>query len=84
MAFVDCCFGSIDLPEAHVSRVAFEGCRADEVDTRGMRASDLDLRGLEALSFTDARALTGAWLDARQTELHAPAFAQALGIRVLP
>lgn len=80
--FVDCRFGTIDLPEARLTRLAFEGCRADEVDTRGLRARDLDLRGLEALSFTDPRALSGTWLAARQTELHATAFAQALGIRV--
>lgn len=81
--FVDCSFGSIDLPEARLARVAFEGCRADEVDTRGMRGDDVDLRGLEALAFTDVRALTGAWLQPRQAELHAPAFAQALGIRIV-
>lgn len=80
--FVDCRFGTIDLPEARITRLAFEGCRADEVDTRGLRARDLDLRGLEALSFTDPRALAEAWFDARQAELHAAAFAQALGIRV--
>ncbi|MFT3799217.1 pentapeptide repeat-containing protein [Microbacterium sp.] len=80
--FVDCRFDTIDLPQARLTRVAFEGCRADEVDTRGLRGSDLDLRGLEALAFTDLHALSGAWLDAAQAELHAVAFAQALGIRV--
>lgn len=80
--FVDCTFGSIDLPEARLTRVAFEGCRVDEVDTRGLRGDDLDLRGLEALAFTDVRALTGAWLQPRQAELHAAALAQALGIRI--
>lgn len=80
--FVDCTFGTFDLPEARLARVAFEGCRADEVDTRGLRCDDLDLRGLEALAFTDVRALTGAWLQPRQAELHAAAFAQALGIRI--
>jgi len=80
--FVDCHFGTIDLPEARIARLSFEGCRADEVDTRGLRARDLDLRGLEALSFTDPRALAGAWLDPRQAELHAASFAHALGIRV--
>lgn len=80
--FVDCTIGALDVPEAHLTRVRFDGCRADEVDTRGLRAADLDLRGLEALSFTDARALQGATLDARQAETHAAAFADALGIRV--
>ena len=80
--FVDCTIGALDVPEARLARVRFDGCRADEVDTRGLRAADLDLRGLEALSFTDARALQGATLDARQAETHAAAFADALGIRV--
>lgn len=82
--FADCRFGTIDLPEARVTRVAFEGCHADEVDTRGLRGTDLDLRGLDAQRFTDPRALAGAWLDVRQAEQHAAAFAQALGIRMLP
>lgn len=80
--FVDCRFGTIDLPDTRVARVSFEGCRADEVDTRGLRATHLDVRGLEALAFTDARALAGVWLSPRQIELHAAAWADALGIRV--
>lgn len=80
--FVDCRFGTIDVPEARLSRVSFEQCRADEVDTRGLRAGDLDLRGLEAGAFTDARSLAGAWIDDRQAEMHAATFAQALGIRL--
>jgi uncharacterized protein YjbI with pentapeptide repeats len=80
--FVDCEIGTLDVPDARLTRVRFERCRADEVDTRGLRAADLDLRGLETLSFTDAKALTGAWLAPRQAELHAVAFAAALGIRV--
>lgn len=80
--FVDCVLGAVDLPEARVERVAFDGCRADEVDTRGLRATDLDLRGLEALSFTDPAGLRGATLSERQAEQHAPSFAAALGIRL--
>jgi len=79
---VDCEIGTLDVPEARLTRVRFERSRADEVDTRGLRAVDLDLRGLEALSYTDPRGLTGATLDARQAELHAAAFADALGIRI--
>lgn len=79
---VDCEIGTLDLPDARVTRVRFEGTRADEIDTRGLRAADLDLRGIEALGFTDAKSLTGATLSPRQTELHAPAFAAALGIRL--
>jgi len=80
--FVDCEIGTLDVPEARLTRVRFERCRVDEVDTRGLRATSLDLRGLEALSFTDAAALAGAWLDTRQAEMHAAALAQALGIRI--
>ncbi|GAA3022612.1 hypothetical protein [Microbacterium dextranolyticum] len=80
--FVDCRFGTIDLPEARVNRVSFEGCRADDVDTRGLRTTHLDLRGLEALAFTDARSLAGVWFSPGQLERHAAAWAEALGIRV--
>ena len=79
---VDCEIGTLDVPEARLDRVRFENTRVDEVDTRGVRADDLDLRGLEAVSFTDVRALSGAWLEPRQAELHAVAFAEALGIGV--
>lgn len=82
VAFVDCDFGTLDLPGATCERVAFAGCRADEVDTRDLRATDLDLRGLEALSFTDVRALRGATLTAAQLTFHAPSFAAALGVDV--
>jgi uncharacterized protein YjbI with pentapeptide repeats len=79
---VGCDIGTLDVPEATLARVRFEDCRADEVDTRGLRGTDLDLRGLEALSFTDAAGLRGATLLPRQVELHAVAFAHALGVRV--
>lgn len=79
---VDCEIGTLDLPDARLTRVRFEGSRADEVDTRGLRAADLDLRGIEALSYTDPKSLTGATLSPRQAELHAPSFAAALGIRL--
>lgn len=77
---VDCTIGSLDMPEASLTRVCFENSRADELDTRGLRVKDLDLRGLEVLSFTDVRGLAGATLLERQAELHAVAFAEALGI----
>lgn len=80
----NCELGTLDVPDAHLTRVRFVSSRADEVDTRGLRAADLDLRGLEALSFTDPRALAGAWFESRQAELHAPAWAAALGIRIAP
>lgn len=79
---IDCEIGTLDLPDARLTRVSFEGSRADEIDTRGLRATDVDLRGIEALGFTDPKSLTGATLSLRQAELHAPAFAAALGIRL--
>lgn len=82
VVIADCEIGTLDVPDARLTRVRFEGSRADEIDTRGLRGADLDLRGIEALSFTDARALTGATLSPRQAELHAPAWAAALGIRL--
>jgi len=81
---VGCEIGTLDVPEARLTRVRFDDTRADEVDTRGLRSTDVALRGLEALSFTDPRGLSGAWLSARQSELHAAAFAHALGIRIAP
>lgn len=83
LLIADCEIGTLDVPDARLTRVRFEGSRADEIDTRGLRATDLDLRGIEALSFTDARALSGATLAPRQAELHASAWAAALGIRLL-
>lgn len=83
LRIIDCEIGTLDIPEARLTRVAFANSRADEVDTRGLRATDTDLRGLEALSFTDPRALSGVALSPRQAEVHAAAFAVALGIRVL-
>lgn len=80
--FDGCRIGTLDVPSAALTRVAFTDCRVDEVDTRELRATDLDLRGLEALGFTSPAGLRGATLDARQAELHAAAFAEALGIRI--
>tara|TARA_B100000378_G_C18057334_1_gene414793 strand:- start:6880 stop:7539 length:660 start_codon:yes stop_codon:yes gene_type:complete len=77
---VDCTIGTLDVPEASLTRVRFENSRADELDTRGLRAKDLDLRGLDVVAFTDVRGLAGATIHERQAELHAVAFAQALGI----
>lgn len=78
----DCVLRTVDLPLATLARVRFDGCTADEVDTRGLTSRDLDLRGLEALSFTDPTALRGATLTARQVEALAPDLARALGIDV--
>ena len=49
--FVDCLFTTLDLPQAKADRVAFERCRADEVDT-GVRVG---LGTLAAVSRTGAR-----------------------------
>ncbi|MCT9820129.1 hypothetical protein N3K63_07500 [Microbacterium sp. W1N] len=79
---VDCEIGTLDAPDARLTRVRFERTRVDEVDTRELRAVDVDLRGLDALSFTDPRGLRDATLDAHQVAQHAEALAAALGIRV--
>ena len=77
-----CTIGTLDMPQARLSRVAFLDSRADEVDTRGLRAEHLDLRGLDAVSYLDLASLRGATLSPRQVEQLAPALAAALGIRV--
>lgn len=35
----DCILATVDLPAATATRVRFERCSADEVDTRGPRSS---------------------------------------------
>lgn len=80
--FDEVTFQSLDVPQATLSRVRFEECRADEVDPRGMQATDADLRGLDALGFLDVNALGGVTLTVRQVELLAPAFAASAGIDV--
>ncbi len=82
LLFTGCDIGTLDLPDARVERIAFADCRADEADTRGLRARDLDLRGVELLAITDPAGLRGATMTARQAELHAEAFAAALGLRI--
>ncbi len=81
---IDCQIGTLDLPQARLTRVAFHNSRIDEIDTRGLRAEHLDLRGAEVLRFTDPKGLAGATLAMRQAELHGPAFADSLGIRLAP
>ncbi|MGU3355932.1 hypothetical protein ACLBWJ_01610 [Microbacterium sp. M4A5_1d] len=76
---VDCRIGTLDAPGAMLERVRFVDTTVDEFDSRALSSTDLDLRGLEALAFTDIRALTGATASRRQIEVHAPAFAAALG-----
>jgi hypothetical protein len=78
----DCTIQTLDLPLATLSRVRFDGSRADEVATDGLRAEHTDLRGLEALAFTRPDALRGTTLSSAQVEQLAPAFASALGIDV--
>ncbi|MDR2997199.1 MAG: pentapeptide repeat-containing protein [Microbacterium sp.] len=73
---------ALDVPQATLTRVRFDGTRADEVDPRGLTAKDVDLRGLDALAYLDVLSLRGATLDSRQVELLAPAFAAAAGIDV--
>ncbi len=72
---------ALDMPNAKVERVRFEGSRADEVDTRGLRARDLDLRGLDALHYLDPTTLRGATTGLQAVDL-GPEFARALGIQL--
>ena len=78
--FTDCAIGAFDAPQANLSRVAFERCRADEVDNRTWRVENVDLRGLEALSYLDPAALRGATLTERQASVLGPSFARAAGV----
>jgi uncharacterized protein YjbI with pentapeptide repeats len=78
----DCVIGSIDLPLATLSRVAFLGSRADEVESDGLRAEHVDLRGLDALSFTRPDALRGTTLSEVQVAALAVPLALAAGIDV--
>lgn len=80
--FEECSFGTIDLPEVRAERVAFQNCRADELDTRATRSVDVDLRGLEVFRITDLRALSGVTISPGQAELYAAALAATLGIVV--
>lgn len=80
--FVDCVFGAIDAPQSTLTRVAFDGCRADEIDNRGWRVEHLDLRGVEALRYLDVGALRGATLTERQVLALATDFAMAAGVDV--
>lgn len=80
--FADCLIGALDAPQSILRRVAFEGCRADEVDNRGWRVENLDLRGLEALHFLDMQALRGATMTERQVAALARDFAAAVGVDV--
>ncbi|MBS1673337.1 MAG: pentapeptide repeat-containing protein [Actinobacteria bacterium] len=80
--FTDCTLATVDLPAATATRVCFERCRADEVDTRGLRADSLDLRGLDAQAFLDVSSLSGATLTTHQVQLLAGVFARAAGIDV--
>lgn len=73
---------TLDMPQAELSRVRFDGCRGDEVDPRGLRATDVDLRGLDALAFVDANGLRGTTLTGFQVQQLAPALAASAGILV--
>ncbi|MGB4136526.1 MAG: pentapeptide repeat-containing protein [Microbacterium sp.] len=73
---------ALDLPHATLSRLRFDDCQADEVDSRGLSAKDVDLRGLHAVAYLDVLSLRGTTLSPHQVEQLAPAFAAAAGIDV--
>jgi len=79
---VDSTIKALDMPQAELTRVAFENCRSDEVDPRGMRATDVDLRGLDANGFMDTNSLRGTTLTTFQIQQLAPTIAAGLGIQV--
>lgn len=79
----DCTIRTLDLPQAEITRMAFTGCRSDEVDPRGLRAKDVDLRGLDAAAFVDANSLRGTTLTTYQIQQLAPTIAAGLGIQLL-
>lgn len=78
----DCVLRSLDMPQADLTRVRFEGCRAGEVDPRGMKAAHVDLRGLDAEAFLDVNSLRGVTMSPFQVQLLAPVMAAGLGIRL--
>lgn len=82
LLFADCTFGTLDAPQARLSRVRFEGCRADEVDNRDWRVENVDLRGLDALHYLDIAALRGTTLTERQVTELARGFARAAGVDI--
>lgn len=73
---------ALDMPQAELTRVAFENCRSDEVDPRGMRATHVDLRGLDADGFMDTNSLRGTTLTTFQIQQLAPTIAAGLGIQI--
>ena len=73
---------ALDMPQAELTRVAFENCRSDEVDTQGMRAAHVDLRGLDADAFMDTNSLRGTTLTTFQMQQLAPTIAAGLGIQI--
>ena len=76
------CDGSLDLPLATLSRAAFTGSRADEVESDGLRAEHVDLRGLDTATFTRPDTLRGTTLSEGQVAALAVPLALALGIDV--
>lgn len=78
----NCTIRTLDLPQAQLTRVRFDGCDSHEVDTRGLRATDVDLRGLDAMAYTDANSLRGTTLSSFQVQQLATTLAGAVGIQI--
>ncbi|MFJ3959171.1 pentapeptide repeat-containing protein [Arthrobacter sp. NPDC090010] len=79
---IDCQLRTVDVPLATLKRVAFQGCRAEEVDSRDLSATDVDLRGLDAQTFTAVNGLRGATLAESQVRELAVQMALQSGILV--
>lgn len=73
---------ALDMPQAELTRVRFENCRSNEVDTQGIRAAHVDLRGLDADAFMDTNSLRGTTLTTFQIQQLAPTIAAGLGIQI--
>ncbi|WP_144018578.1 pentapeptide repeat-containing protein [Demequina sp. NBRC 110051] len=82
--FVDCVFDDLDLMDAALERVAFEGCTARSLTVRGARHTDTDLRGLDFHGIDETAGLGGATISEQQLSDLAPVMAAAAGIRVEP
>lgn len=78
----DSTINALDMPQAVFTRVRFDNCRCNEVDTQGIRAAHVDLRGLDADAFMDTNSLRGTTLTTFQIQQLAPTIAAGLGIQI--
>nr|WP_301539851.1 pentapeptide repeat-containing protein [Nocardioides sp. zg-DK7169] len=82
VAFTDCLIEELDLSSAKVRRVRLTDTRVAQLDVRGSTLEALDLRGADLAVIDGPLDLRGATVTPDQLTLLAPAFAEALGVRV--